>query len=204
MASRLTTCAEYIAFMEDGGYRRGDLWLSEGWDRVKSEGWEAPLYWQRKGGSWWTMTLGGMRVVDEMEPVCHVSYFEADAFARWAGARLPTEQEWEMAAGGSAVEGNFLESGLLHPARAPAAGREPVQMFGDVWEWTASAYLPYPGFKPPPGALGEYNAKFMCNQFVLRGGSCATPAAHIRATYRNFFPPDARWQFSGIRLARDE
>jgi ergothioneine biosynthesis protein EgtB len=202
IGSRLVTNGEYKAFMEDGGYRRAELWLSLGWATVRAEEWQAPLYWVQDGGHWLNHSLAGMRPVDDAEPVCHVSYFEADAYARWAGARLPTEAEWEVAAGGVPVTGNFVGAGRFHPAPAAGGGRL-EQMFGDVWEWTGSGYLPYPGYRPAPGALGEYNGKFMCNQFVLRGGSCATPSDHVRRTYRNFFPPDARWQFSGIRLARD-
>jgi ergothioneine biosynthesis protein EgtB len=203
LGSRLVTNGEYKAFIEDGGYQRGELWLSMGWATVQAEGWQAPLYWLRDGERWVHHTLGGVRPVEEAEPVCHVSYFEADAYARWAGARLPTEQEWETAAGTVDGAGNFVEAGAYHPAPAGGGGDGLEQMFGDAWEWTGSAYLAYPGYRPPAGALGEYNGKFMCNQFVLRGGSCATPESHIRPTYRNFFPPDARWQFSGIRLARD-
>jgi len=204
LASRAVTSAEFLEFIEDGGYQRPDLWLSAGWYTVQSQNWQAPLYWQRSGSKWWHMTLSGLREVDPAEPVCHVSYFEADAFARWREARLPTEAEWEVAAAGASPEGNFMDSGWLHPvAAADDGGSTPTQMFGDVWEWTQSSYSPYPGYRPLPGALGEYNGKFMCNQYVLRGGSCATPASHIRPTYRNFFPPEARWQFSGIRLARD-
>ena len=202
IASRPATAGEFLAFVEDGGYERPELWLSDGWAAVQARGWKAPIYWERRGGVWWELTLGGMAEVDCAAPVCHVSLYEADAFARWSGARLPTEEEWEVAARGVPLAGNFVESGLLHPAPAPA-GEAPAQMFGDVWEWTASAYAPYPGYRPPPGALGEYTGKFMCSQLVLRGGSCATPASHLRATYRNFFPPEARWQFSGVRLARD-
>lgn len=204
LASRPVTCGEYLAFIEDGGYRRPELWLSDGWDAVRAHGWDAPLYWERgEDRRWWAMTLAGMRPVVPAEPVCHVSYFEADAYARWAGARLPTEAEWELAAAAAPLAGNFVESGRLHPAPSPQAGGGPAALFGDVWEWTASAYLAYPGFAPAAGALGEYNGKFMCNQFVLRGGSCGTPGDHIRATYRNFFPPSARWQFQGVRLAAD-
>jgi ergothioneine biosynthesis protein EgtB len=208
LASRLVTCGEYLAFMEDGGYRRPELWLSDGWAAASAQQWIAPLYWQREDDRWMLYTLGGMRAVDPHEPVGHVSFYEADAYARWADARLPTEQEWEACATthGSVGEGNFIESGRMHPvpaggldARLPKRG---AQFFGDVWEWTASPYVAYPGYRPPPGAVGEYNAKFMCNQMVLRGGSCATPQSHIRATYRNFFPPHARWQFTGIRVAR--
>jgi ergothioneine biosynthesis protein EgtB len=204
VASRLVTCGEYLAFLEDGGYERPALWLSDGWNVCQRERWAAPLYWEKRGGRWWQMALAGMCPVDEAEPVCHVSYYEADAFARWRGARLPAEAEWEVASEGVPLTGNFLEGGRFHPA--PAAADEvagPLQMLGDVWEWTASPYVAYPGYRPAAGALGEYNGKFMCNQLVLRGGSCATPHSHIRRSYRNFFPPDARWQFSGIRLARD-
>jgi len=203
LASRLTTNAEYLEFMRDGSYSRAELWLSDGWDCVRTSQWNAPLYWEQRDGNWWHYTVEGMKPLSLNEPVCHVSYYEADAFARWAGARLATEFEWEVAAQSCAVAGNLLEKGLLHPRAAEA--REPLaQMFGDVWEWTGSAYLPYPNFKPATGAVGEYNGKFMCNQMVLRGGSCATPQSHIRATYRNFFPPNARWQFMGIRLANGD
>ncbi len=205
LASRLATNAEYIAFIEDGGYTRPELWLSAGWDTVQAGRWNAPLYWENLDGQWHEMTLAGLHEVRPLEPVCHVSYFEADAFSRWAGARLPTEFEWEWAARSLDRDGNFAEGGRFHPAPSPEAGADgiPVQMFGDVWEWTSSPYIPYPGFEPAAGGLGEYNGKFMCNQLVLRGGSCATPRSHIRPTYRNFFPPEARWQFSGIRLAGD-
>ena len=203
-AARLATCGEYLAFMDDRGYERPELWLSDGWMAVQAHHWTAPLYWEKSGADWYQFTCSGMRKVDEAEPVCHVSLYEADAFARWAGARLPTEFEWEVAASTVPVQGNLLENADLHPQPAPVtAGEQPVQIFGDVWEWTASAYLPYPGFKPASGAIGEYNGKFMSGQMVLRGGSCATPASHIRATYRNFFAPATRWQFSGIRLADD-
>ncbi|MDB6108781.1 MAG: hypothetical protein JWR69_531 [Pedosphaera sp.] len=205
LAPRLVTNREYLSFMVDGGYRRPELWLSLGWNTVNERGWDAPLYWEQRGDSWWMMTLSGMREVRLDEPVCHVSYFEADAYARWAQARLPSEAEWEVAATQVPVEGNFAESGYFHPVAAgessPANGLQ--QMFGDVWQWTQSSYSPYPGYAPASGALGEYNGKFMCNQYVLRGASCATPKSHARRTYRNFFPPDARWQFTGIRLARD-
>jgi ergothioneine biosynthesis protein EgtB len=208
LGSRLVTNAEYLRFMQDGGYARPEFWLSMGWATVQQDGWQAPLYWSADDdGGWSQYTLSGLRPVDPAEPVTHISYFEADAYAHWAGARLPTEAEWEIAAavGSVPIEGNFVESGLFHPHaldRSAADGRL-SQMFGDVWEWTQSSYSPYPGFQIAPGALGEYNGKFMCNQYVLRGGSCATPRSHIRPTYRNFFPPDARWQFSGLRLAKD-
>lgn len=201
LASRLVTNGEYLRFIADGGYERPELWLSEGWDEACANGWQAPLYWARDGDRWLHFTLRGVRPVDPAEPVCHVSYYEADAYARWAGARLPLESEWEVAASTLPVEGNFLDQRRFHPAPAPAASGL-QQMFGDLWEWTASPYVGYPGFQPDPGALGEYNGKFMSNQMVLRGGSCATPRSHIRASYRNFFPPRARWQFMGIRLAQ--
>ncbi len=204
LADRLVTNAEYLEFMEDGGYEVGPLWLSEGWTVARERGWSEPFYWERREDEWWTFTLGGMRPIQPDEPVCHLTYFEADAFARWAGARLPTEQEWEVAAASVPIEGNFVDRGALHPRPARAAERGSLrQMFGDVWQWTRSQYSPYPGYAPLPGALGEYNGKFMSNQFVLRGGSCATSRSHIRATYRNFFPADAAWQFMGLRLARD-
>jgi ergothioneine biosynthesis protein EgtB len=204
IADRLVTNREYLAFMEDGGYGRHALWLSNGWDAVRQHGWAAPLYWMRQGDTWAQFTLSGLQPLDPDEPVCHVSYYEADAYARWAGVRLPTEAAWEVAASTCPLAGNLLGSARYHPrsARSAAAGGPPRQMFGDVWEWTASPYTAYPGYRPLAGALGEYNGKFMCGQFVLRGGSCATPDDHIRVSYRNFFPPPARWQFSGIRLAR--
>jgi ergothioneine biosynthesis protein EgtB len=210
LADRLVTNGEYRAFIEEGGYTRPELWLSDGWNACTANQWTAPLYWEREATGWRIMTLAGIRDLDPSEPVCHVSYFEADAYARWAGARLPTEAEWEVAAATVPCAGTFLELERYHPApwslsaflRSGDSG--PRQLFGDVWEWTQSAYAPYPGYRPLPGALGEYNGKFMCSQLVLRGGSCATPASHIRPTYRNFFPPDARWQFSGIRLANED
>jgi ergothioneine biosynthesis protein EgtB len=205
LASRLVTNAEFLTFMEDGGYRRAELWLSLGWNTLKEKSWEAPLYWEKRDGKWHTMTLSGMTELVPEEPVCHVSLFEADAFARWCGARLATEEEWEVAATGLPTNGNFVENELFHvePLASPVPEGEPAQMFGDVWEWTRSSYSPYPGYSAIAGALGEYNGKFMCNQYVLRGGSCVTSEAHIRPTYRNFFPPDTRWQFSGIRLAKE-
>jgi ergothioneine biosynthesis protein EgtB len=202
LASRPVTNGEFSAFVDDGGYRRPDLWLSEAWDAVVAGGWAAPLYWERDRGDWHQYTLSGLRAVDPEAPVCHLSHYEADAFARWAGARLPTEAEWEAVASARPVAGHFLDSGILHPV-VSAAEDGPAQLYGDVWEWTSSAYLGYPGYRPSPGAVGEYNGKFMSGQMVLRGGSCATPGGHVRATYRNFFPPAARWQFSGVRFARD-
>jgi ergothioneine biosynthesis protein EgtB len=207
LASRLITNREYIDFIEDGGYRRPELWLSLGWNAVETNGWGAPLYWEPHDSAWNYFTLGGFRKVNPDEPVCHVSYFEADAYARWAGTRLPTEFELEVAAGGVPVLGNFVETGHYHPVpfnQITEMSNGPLQIYGDVWEWTQSHYSPYPGFKPVEGAIGEYNGKFMANQFVLRGGSCATSKIHIRKTYRNFFDPHARWQFSGIRLAETE
>jgi ergothioneine biosynthesis protein EgtB len=204
LASRLVTNAEYMAFIEDGGYRQPQWWLSAGWNAAQAGGWAAPLYWEKPDGRWQSFTRAGMRPVNGSEPVCHVSYFEADAYARWAGARLPTEAQWETAGASLPISGDFADDGRFHPAPPEAARRDAVaQMYGDVWEWTQSAYAPYPGYAADEGALGEYNGKFMCSQYVLRGGSCATSRSHIRPTYRNFFPPDARWQFSGIRLARD-
>jgi ergothioneine biosynthesis protein EgtB len=202
VASRAVTNGEYLEFMTDNGYHRPELWLSEGWDTALAQGWKAPLYWEHNGnGQWRQFFDGSMREIDPAQPVSHVSFFEADAFARWSGKRLPTEQEWEVAAtSGEVQRGTMLEDWKFAPQAARGDGLQ--QMLGDVWEWTASPYVGYPGFKPPPGLVGEYNGKFMCNQMVLRGGSCVTPASHIRATYRNFFPASARWQFSGIRLAQ--
>src|SRR5947209_700798 len=197
IATRAVTNGDWLQFMADDGYRRPELWLSDGWARVQTEGWAAPAYWKAEDGGWSTFTLSGRRPVRRGEPVCHVSFYEADAFARWAGARLPTEQEWEAAAGPVADRrGQLLDPERCHPGLAGDA------MVGDVWEWTASAYLPYPGFRPAAGAVGEYNGKFMCDQHVLRGASAVTPAGHERVTYRNFFPAYARWAFSGLRLAR--
>jgi ergothioneine biosynthesis protein EgtB len=211
LADRLVTCGEYLQFMEAGGYRTAAHWLSEGWHRVQTEGWQAPLYWHDRGGEWWVMTLQGLKPLCLEEPVCHVSYFEADAYAAWAGYRLPSEAEWEVAVlrDGGLADQDFpaLEAQIpvCHPQPlSSVVPREGLQQVYDrVWQWTQSAYLPYPGFRVAPGAIGEYNGKFMCNQMVLRGGSCATPPGHLRATYRNFFPPDARWQLSGIRLAKN-
>ena len=197
IATRAVTNGDWLAFMDDGGYERPDLWLSDGWARIQTEGWTAPSYWRDDDGTWTTFTLSGRRPVRSGEPVCHVSFFEADAYARWAGARLPTEQEWEVAAAQVADRrGQLLDPARCHPDIATDA------MIGDVWEWTASAYLPYPGFKPAAGAVGEYNGKFMCDQHVLRGASAVTPVGHERLTYRNFFPAGSRWAFSGLRLAR--
>ena len=207
LASRLVSNGEYLQFMEDGGYRRPEFWLSLGWMTINEPAtgrWEAPLYWEKRDGRWWNFTLSGMRPVDESEPVTQVSHFEADAFANWSGARLPTEFEWERAAQDLPIEGNFVGGERFHPAPVePAPNEELTQMYGDVWQWTRSAYLPYPGYHAGPGALGEYNGKFMSNQMVLRGASCATSRTHARLTYRNFFQPEKRWQFTGIRLAHD-
>jgi ergothioneine biosynthesis protein EgtB len=196
IGNRLVTNAEYREFIEDDGYSTSDLWLSDGWAAVNENKWRRPMYWDKSLES--EFTLGGMRQIAENAPVCHVSYYEADAFARWAGARLPTEFEWELAAGEQPVAGNLMDAGNWHPV-----ANDTQQFFGDVWEWTSSSYAPYPGFKPLAGSLGEYNGKFMCNQMTVRGGSCVTAADHIRASYRSFFYPDARWQFLGIRLAKD-
>jgi ergothioneine biosynthesis protein EgtB len=210
LANRLVTCGEYLEFIEDDGYRRPELWLSDGWSAVQQQGWRAPLYWEQGAGDWRLFTLAGMQSLNPSEPVAHVSYFEADAFARWAGARLPTEAAWEVAAADRPTSGNFVENGNYHPrpannisANGSSANGAPAQLFGDLWEWTASPYVAYPGYRPAEGALGEYNGKFMSGQMILRGGCCATPADHIRPTYRNFFPPSARWPFTGIRLAKD-
>ncbi len=218
MADRLVTAGEWLEFMDDGGYAKAELWLSDGWYAVQEHHWDSPLYWRNDGADGWSVfTLNGWRPVEPSEPVVHVSHYEADAFARWRGARLPTEFEWEHAveslpahspieASGYTDRGGLLDSApsraRLHPATAPAAG-ELVQAFGDVWQWTSSAYLPYPRFAPAPGAVGEYNGKFMSGQMVLRGGACITPASHVRVTYRNFFPPGSRWLFGGVRLAAD-
>ncbi len=203
LGSRPVTNAEYLAFVEDGGYERPELWLSDGWMARQAQSWSAPLYWVRRDGSRFVFTLAGLQPLRLEEPVCHVSYYEADAYARWSGARLPTEAEWECAAAAAVIEGNLVENERFHPAPGEASAAGPAQLFGDAWEWTRSSFAPYPGYRPLPGPASEYNGKFMCNQITLRGGSCATPRSHIRPTVRNFFFPDARWQFSGIRLARD-
>jgi len=208
LQNRAVTNGEYLDFMNDNGYSDFRNWLSEGWTILSERNWKHPLYWELKEDGWYAMTLSGVRKLDLNEPVCHVSYFEADAYARWAGKRLPTEEEWEHAsgfAGTDLTKRNFMDSGRLHPApyRFSNGDASSLHLFGDVWEWTSSAYLPYPGFSPEPGAVGEYNGKFMSNQMILRGGSCATPLNHIRPTYRNFFQTDKRWQFTGFRLASD-
>ncbi len=207
LSTRLVTNGDFLAFMKDGGYQRPELWLSLGWEWVQAGQHSLPLYWEQLDDSYQNYTLQGMVDVDPNTPACHLNYFEADAFARWSNARLPTEFEWEFAASQLAKpepNGNFVERAAFHPLPLQHGNSEhPSQMFGDVWEWTQSNYNPYPGYKPWEGLVGEYNGKFMCNQFVLRGGSCATSQSHIRASYRNFFSPDARWQFSGLRLARD-
>lgn len=204
LADRLVTNREWLEFMQDGGYETAALWLSDGWETLRREGWRAPLYWEGREDHWREMTLYGLQPLTLDAPVAHVSYYEADAFARWAGKRLPTEVEWEVAASRAPQTGNFLGSDALRPLPAQAAhGGSPRQMFGDVWEWTQSAYLPYPGYRAATGALGEYNGKFMVNQHVLRGGSCVTPSGHMRASYRNFFYPRQRWQFMGLRLASE-
>lgn len=203
IASRLTTNKEYLAFMADGGYKRPELWLSDAWDHVCANGWTAPLYWEQAGDEWSQFTCRGTLPLNLDEPVCHVSFYEADAFARWASARLPTEFEWEVAANSANIFGNFLEDENYHPK--PGGTQTGLQQFfGDAWEWTASPYSAYPGYCAPAGIEGEYNSKFMCNQMVLRGGSCITPVSHMRKSYRNYFPPHMRWQFSGIRLVRNE
>ena len=216
LASRLITCGEYLDFIRDGGYENPQWWLSDGWKRVSDEDWIGPLYWEREGNEWFIFTLAGKRPIQPHEPVCHVSFYEADAYARWSGHRLPLEAEWEHAASVAAqstdllAAGNFVEDGHYHPVMpvmpvtpGSTSERSPAQLLGDAWEWTGSPYAPYPRYQPPTGAMGEYNSKFMCNQMILRGGSCATSRTHIRPTYRNFFPPEARWQFTGIRLAKD-
>ena len=204
IASRLVTNREYLDFINDNGYGRPELWLSDGWAAAEKEKWTAPMYWTKIDGEWFNYKLSGFKKVDLNEPVCHISHYEADAYARWSGARLPTETEWEIAAKDMPVKGNFVEQENFHtvPLEIPNNEDKLHQMYGDVWEWTGSAYLPYPGYKPLPGALGEYNGKFMSGQMVLRGGSCATSDSHIRKTYRNFFPPHSRWQFMGIRLGK--
>jgi ergothioneine biosynthesis protein EgtB len=202
LADRLVTNADYLAFIDDRGYHRPELWLSNGWATVRGSSWEAPIYWERTSDGWTEFTLAGQNALDLDAPVTHVSYYEADAFARWAGARLPTESEWEIAAASAPIDGAFVESEHYHPAPAAGGrGGELRQLYGDAWQWTQSAYVAYPGYAPAAGAIGEYNGKWMCDQWVLRGASCATPRSHARLTYRNFFPSDARWQFTGIRLA---
>jgi ergothioneine biosynthesis protein EgtB len=201
LSSRLVTSGEYLAFVEDRGYARPELWLSDGWAAVQRDGWDAPLYWTREAPGWTVFTLSGTRLLDPHEPVCHLSHYEADAFARWAGARLPSEQEWELASAAAPPDGHLAGRGLYHPQPAPGPGLG--QMIGDLWEWTSSPYVAYPRYRPPEGAVGEYNGKFMSGQMVLRGGAAITPEGHVRPTYRNFFPPSARWAFSGLRLAQD-
>jgi ergothioneine biosynthesis protein EgtB len=202
LATRVVTCGEVLGFIDAGGYQEPRLWLADGWVAARTAGWTAPLYWDRTTDGWAIFELAGARALDPAEPACHLSLYEADAIARWLGARLPTEAEWELAASPLDPDvGNFADDDVLHPRPPTGAGLR--QMFGDVWEWTSSAYAPYPGFQPLPGALGEYNGKFMSGQYVLRGGSCLTPRGHVRASYRNFFPPATRWQMSGVRLAGD-
>ncbi len=204
LGSRAVNCAEWITFINDGGYERPELWHSAGWADVCGKKWSAPLYWKRVDGEWTVLTLNGRRAVFPNAPMTHISWFEASAYANWVGGRLPSEQEWELASRSAPLEGNFLESGALHPvAGAVSVSSKLTGMFGDTWEWTSSSYDPYPGYRAPEGAIGEYNGKFMCSQYVLRGGSCVTSKSHIRPTYRNFFPPSSRWQFSGMRIARD-
>jgi len=202
LASRPVTCGEFAEFIADGGYAQPDFWLSEGWATVQQQGWTAPLYWREAEEGWRVFTLSGEKRLDPAEPVVHASFYEADAYAKWAGKRLPTETEWEVAADGAPLSGNLGDSRHYHPA-VDGGGEGLRQLIGDVWEWTASPYIPYPRFRAPAGAIGEYNGKFMSNQMVLRGGAAVTPADHIRITYRNFFPPSARWAFSGLRLAED-
>lgn len=202
LGNRLVTNSEFLEFIESGAYEEPKWWLDEGFSTVRDDEWKAPLFWEKRDGKWWQFTLSGMQKVDPNEPVTHVSYFEADAYARWKGYRLPTEQEWEVAAERLKIKGNFADAGHLQPVALQNAKDGLQQMFGEVWQWTQSSYSPYPGYKPLPGALGEYNGKFMCNQYVLRGGSCATSKSHFRKTYRNFFHANERWQFTGIRLAR--
>ncbi|MCG6872847.1 MAG: ergothioneine biosynthesis protein EgtB [Gammaproteobacteria bacterium] len=199
LADRLVTNGEYREFIDDGGYTRSGHWLADGWGTIRDQGWQAPLYWEQRDGQWWQMTLAGMQPLADSEPVCHLSYYEADAYASWRGLRLPSEAELETRLAAEPVAGNFLEQGALHPRAATDAG----QWYGDLWQWSRSSYEPYPGFVPPAGAIGEYNGKFMCNQRVLRGGACVTPRGHVRASYRNFFYPRDRWAFTGLRLARD-
>ena len=199
LAHRLVTNEEYKSFIADGGYKQPRLWLSNGWSIVQTHKWESPLYWERYEGEWYEFTLSGTAPLILSAPVCHISYYEADAFARWAGYRLPTEAEWEVVAAKNSLSGRFVEHGVLHPSADEGSSLQ--QLFGDVWQWTQSAYIAYPGFHPSPGAIGEYNGKFMCDQWVLRGASCVTPRSHARYTYRNFFPSATRWQFTGIRLA---